>query len=65
MKRKRKTTVIERVEIVDEEYRRALIMSRLSDDGYRIIHIGPYRDAKTFPSVNVDWFMLTAERVVK
>ena len=65
MKRKRKTTVIERVEIVDEEYRRALVMSRLSDDGYRIIHIGPYRDAKTFPSVNVDWFMLTAERTSK
>ena len=65
MKRKRKTTVIERGEIVDEEYRRALIMSRLSDDGYRIIHIGPYRDAKTFPGVNVDWFMLTAERTSK
>ena len=65
MKRKRKTTIIERAEIVDEEYRRALIMSRLSDDNYRIIHIGPYRDAKTFPGVNVDWFMLTAERVVK
>ena len=65
MKRKRKTTIIERVYIIDEEYRRALIMSRLSDDGYRIIHIGPYRDAKTFPSVNIDWFMLTAERVAK
>ena len=65
MKRKRKTTIIERVEIVDEEYRRALIISRLSDDGYRIIHIGPYRDSRTFPGVNIDWFMLTAERVVK
>ena len=65
MKRKRKTTIIERVEIVDEEYRRALIVSRLSDDGYRIIHLGPYRDAKSFPSVNIDWFTLTAERVVK
>ena len=65
MKRKRKTTIIERVEIVDEEYRRALIMSRLSDDGYRIIHLGPYRDAKSFPSVNIDWFMLTAERFGK
>ena len=54
MKRKRKTTIIERVEIVDEEYRRALIISRLSDEGYRIIHIGPYRDAKSFPSVNID-----------
>ena len=65
MKRKRKTTIIERVYIIDEEYRRALIMSRLSDDGYRIIHIRPYRDAKTFPGVNVDWFMLTAERTSK
>ena len=65
MKRKHVTTIIERVEIVDREIARAVTLQRLKDDGYRLIHIGPYRSAKTFPGVNVDWFMLEAERVIK
>ena len=64
-KRSKVTRIIERVEIVDEERKRALIVSRLQDEGYRIGFIGPYSDAKTFPRVNVDWFRLEAEREVK
>ena len=64
-KKSRVTRIIERVEIVDEERKRALIVSRLAEEGYRIVFVGPYSDAKTFPSVNVDWFRLEAEREVK
>ena len=64
-KRSKVTRIIERVEIVDEERKRALIVSRLQDEGYRIVHAGPYIDAKTWPSVNPDWFHLEAEREVK
>ena len=64
-KRSKVTRIIERVEIVDEERKRALIVSRLADQGYRIIFKGPYSDSKTFPGVNVDWFRLEAEREVK
>lgn len=64
-KRSKVTRLIERVEIVDEERKRALIVSRLADKGYRIIFNGPYSDSNTFPGVNVDWFRLEAERDVK
>ena len=64
-KKSRVTRIIERVEIVDEERKRALIVSRLAEEGYRIVFTGPYSDAKTFPGVNLDWFHLEAEREVK
>lgn len=64
-KRSKVTRLIERVEIVDEERKRALIVSRLQDEGYRIIFKRPYSDSKTFPGVNLDWFRLEAEREVK
>ena len=64
-KRSKVTRIIERVEIVDEERKRALIVARLAEEGYRILSIGPYSDAKTFPGVNLDWFHLEAEKEVK
>ena len=64
-KKSKVTRLIERVEIVDEERKRALIVSRLQDEGYRIVHAGPCIDAKSWPSVNFAWFHLEAEREVK
>lgn len=64
-KRSKTVRLIERVQIVDEERKRALIVSRLAEEGYRIVSIGPYIDAKSWPSVNPDWFRLEAEREVK
>lgn len=64
-KRSKVTRLIERVQIVDEERKRALIVGWLGSDGYRIVFIGPYIDAKTWPSVNPDWFHLEAEREIK
>ena len=64
-KRSKVTRIIERVEMVDEERKRAVIVARLAEEGYRIVFIGPYSDAETFPRVNVDWFRLEAEREVK
>ena len=64
-KKSKVTRIIERVEIVDEERKRALIVSRLREEGFRIVHSVPYIDAKTRPSVNPDWFKLEAEREVK
>ena len=64
-KRSKTVRIIERVEIVDEERKRALIVSRLREEGYRIIRDQFYIDAKSFPKLNVDWFCLEAEREVK
>ena len=64
-KRSKTVRLIERVQIADEERKRALIVVRLAEEGYRILSIGPYIDAKTWPSVNPDWFHLEAEREVK
>lgn len=64
-KRSKVTRIIERVEIVDEERKRALIVSRLQDEGYRIVHAGPYIDSWPYPKANFDWFVLEAEREVK
>ena len=65
MKPKRKTTIIERVEIVDRMSLRAATFDRLFKDGFRVTHSGPYTTKAMFPIVDPDWFMLTAERVVK
>ena len=64
-KRSKVTRIIERVEIVDEKRKQSLIVSRLEDEGYRVVRDETYSDAKTFPGVNVDWFSLEAEREVK
>ena len=65
MKRKRKTTIIERVEIVDRVSLRAATFDRLLKDGFRVTHSGSYTTEAMFPEINPDWFMVTAERVVK
>ena len=65
MKRKRKATIIERVEIVERETAREVTFNGLIRDGYRIVHSGPYTTKAMFPKVDPHWFMLTAERVVK
>ena len=65
MKRKRKTTIIERVEIVDRMSLRAATFDRLFKDGFRVTHSGPYTTQAMFPEIDPDWFILTAERVVK
>ena len=63
MKPKRKTTIIERVEIVDRMSLRAATFDRLFKDGFRVTHSGTYTTKAMFPEINPDWFMLTAERI--
>ena len=64
MKPKRKTTIIERVEILDLESVRAVTLQRLKDQGFSVIRCGPFLNRES-GQVRLDWFMLTAERVVK
>ena len=63
MKPKRKTTTIERVDIVDRMSLRAATFDRLLKDGFRVVHSGPYTTKAMFPEIDPDWFMLTAERI--
>ena len=63
MKPKRKTTTIERVDIVDRMSLRAATFDRLLKDGFRVVHSGPYTTKAMFPEIYPDWFMLTAERI--
>lgn len=65
MKPKRKTTIIERVEIVDRMDLRAATLANLHEDGYRVTYSGPYTTKAMFPKVDPEWFTLAAERVVK
>ena len=65
MKPKRKITTIERVEIVDRMSLRATTFVKLYKEGFRVTHSGPYTTKAMFPEIDPDWFMLTAERVVK
>lgn len=64
-KRSKVTRIIERIEIVDEERKRALIVSRLQEEGFRIVRDQFYIDPESFPKMNLDWFRLEAERDVK
>ena len=63
MKPKRKTTIIERVEIVDRISLRAATFNRLFKDGFRIVRSGPYTTKAMFPEIDPGWFMVTAERI--
>ena len=63
MKRKRKTTIIERVEIVDQYINEDSVFAELRDRGFRVTRAGPYATKAMFPTVDPDWFMLTAERI--
>lgn len=65
MKPKHVTTIVERVEIVDRMSLRAATFDRLFKEGFRVTHSGPYTTKSMFPECDPDWFMLTAERVVK
>ena len=65
MKPKRKTTIIERVEIVDRMSLRADTFNRLFKDRFRIVRSGSYTTKDMFPEIDPGWFMLTAEKVVK
>ena len=65
MNPKRKTTIIERVEIVDRMSLRAATFDRLFKDGFRIVRSGPYATEAMYPEINPGWFMVTAEKVVK
>jgi hypothetical protein len=61
----RKTTLIERIEIVEHFANESSVFAELRDEGYRITHSGPYTNRKMFPTVDADRFMLTAERELK
>lgn len=62
MKKRRTSTIIERIEIVEHADNRLDVLRQLCADGFRVISNGPYTNRKMFPKVDPDWFILTAER---
>ena len=66
-KKRNKKTIIERVEIVDRMEVRAATWDRLIKDGFRITHSGPapLKSNEEWMQVDLNWFKVTAERVVK
>ena len=66
-KKRNKKTIIERVEIVDRMEVRAATWDKLIRDGYRVTHSGPCPTGRNeeWQMVDLNWFKVIAERVVK
>lgn len=64
MKKRRTSTMVERLEIVEHADNRLDVLRQLCADGFRVTSNGPYTNRKMFPKVDPDWFILTAEREV-
>jgi len=64
MRLKHKRLFIERVEIVGHVKDRESTLDRLCKDGFKIKQLGPYTNAKLWPSVDPGRFEVVADKIL-